>query len=250
MKIYIDFEASEEKQKIISVGCIKENGDKFYSLVNTSDPITARIEELTGICQEEIDNAPSIEKVFEDLFDWSGSELDNPEFICYGDGDFDFVNNTFYDAKSLKAASMLGYIYLNMFDCSDEIKTHFYVNKTISLEKLAKYFDPNLIEQNHNALEDAKLLKMVYEGIKKGINTTKVFNEYLDPNKYPDQVKKVVQLKGDSIVNEFNNIKEAVEWLKKQPNNKGPQYLKDADLKIKRAATTSGKYFDSNWRII
>lgn len=44
MKYYIDFEASEAEQKVISIGCVREDGDKFYSLVKVDDPITSKIE--------------------------------------------------------------------------------------------------------------------------------------------------------------------------------------------------------------
>ncbi len=251
MKHYIDFEASEALQKIISVGCVREDGEEFYLLVYTDDPITPRIEEITGITQEDIDDARSIDDVFTEFYDWCNRDDEVPEFICYGDGDYEFVSNTFYDASSFKAASMLGYIYLNMSDCSDEIKRHFYVNKTISLEKLARYFDPDFIEQNHNALDDAKLLKIVYEGMKKDTNASySSFTEYLDPRRYPDEVRKVLRMNGNTVLEEFKNIKEAVEWVKKQPNDKGPQYVKDAAEKIKKAAKDGGKYFKSNWRIL
>ncbi len=54
MYYYIDFEASEAEKKIISVGCICEDGREFYSLVNTDDPITFRITQITGITQEKL----------------------------------------------------------------------------------------------------------------------------------------------------------------------------------------------------
>ncbi|MBR3228428.1 MAG: hypothetical protein IKF68_07800 [Erysipelotrichaceae bacterium] len=175
---------------------------------------------------------------------------ETPHFMCYGNGDFDFIYNTFYDAQSLKASAMLGYLYLDLYDVSDEIREHFYVNKTISLEKLAKHFDKNASEQNHNALDDAKLLKMVYEGIRKGKAEVSVFDEYLDPKRYPDQVRKVIRMNGDVILDEFANMKEAVKWIRSQPNDKGAQYIKDAEDKIKRAARDGGRYFRSNWRIL
>lgn len=70
MKYYIDFEASEAEQKIISVGCIREDGQEFYSLVKVDDPITPKIEEITGLTQDDIDNAPLSEEVFSNLYDW------------------------------------------------------------------------------------------------------------------------------------------------------------------------------------
>ncbi len=249
MKYYIDFEASEAEQKIISVGCIREDGQEFYSLVNVDDPITLRIEEITGISQEEIDNAPLGKEVFSNLYDWlTQDEL--PEIMCYGDGDFDFVYHSMESATCLKESSILSYLYLNMIDVSEEIKEHFYVNKTISLEKLGKHYNPDMEDQNHNALDDAILLKNVYEQMKNNNKELNTFTEYLDPRRYPDQVRTVLRLNGDTILQEFKNLDEAVTWLKTQPNEKGPSYLKDAAEKIKKAAKENGKYFKSNWRIL
>ena len=105
MKYYIDFEASENEKKIISVGVLREDGEEFYSLVYSDDPITPRIEEITGISQEEVDQAPSSKEVFEKLFDWCMEKEDMPEFVNYGDGDLDFVYSNFLSATSLKEAA-------------------------------------------------------------------------------------------------------------------------------------------------
>ncbi|MBR3228427.1 MAG: hypothetical protein IKF68_07795 [Erysipelotrichaceae bacterium] len=69
MNCYIDFEASEAQHRIISVGCIREDGEEFYSLVRTDDPITPRITKITGIVQEEVDAAPSVSEVFSSFYD-------------------------------------------------------------------------------------------------------------------------------------------------------------------------------------
>ena len=135
-------------------------------------------------------------------------------------------------------------------DVSEEIKEHFYVNKTISLEKLGKHYNPDMEDQNHNALDDAILLKNVYEQMKSNNKELNTFTEYLDPHRYPDQVRTILRLNGDTILQEFKNLEEAVAWLKTQPNDKGPQYLKDAAEKIKKAASEGGKYYKSNWRIL
>lgn len=250
MKYYIDFEASENEKKIISVGVLREDGEEFYSLVYSDDPITPRIEEITGISQEEVDQAPSSKEVFEKLFDWCMEKEDMPEFVNYGDGDLDFVYNNFLSATTLKEAAMLSFLYMNMYDCSQELKDFFYVNKTISLEKLGKYFDHSMGEQNHNALDDAKLLKMVYDKMKSGERNFDAFLEYVDPHRYPDQVRKVLRLNGNTVLEEYNNLKEAVDWIRKQPNDKGPKYLQNAEEKIKHAAKNASRYFGCNWRIL
>ena len=124
------------------------------------------------------------------------------------------------------------------------------MNKTISLEKLAKYFDKNMGEQNHNALDDAKLLKMVYDKMKSGSRNFDAFLEYVDPEKYPDVVKRVLRLKNNEVVEEYKNLKEAVAWVMAQPNDRGSKYVQNAGEKIKHAAKNQSRYFDCNWRIV
>lgn len=246
----MDFEASEARQQIISIGCVTESGREFYSLVYTDDPITFRIEEITGISQEDVDNAPNSSEVFERFYDWCNEDKEMPEFVCYGSSDPEFVYNNYLEATTLKEAAMLSYMYVNLYDCSEEMKEHFYVNKTISLEKLGQYYDHDMGAQTHNALDDARLLKMVSEKMKEGKKENNVFNEYFDTRRMPSEVKKVLAMHGDVIHREFNSMAEAVAWVKNQPNDKGPSYLKDADEKIKKAAQSGGKYFNCNWRIL
>ena len=250
MNYYIDFEASEAEKKIISVGCICDDGREFYSLVNTDDPITFRITQITGITQEDVDSAPSSETVFSDFYDWCYSEEEMSQFICYGDGDFDFVYSNIQSATGYKESLILSYLYVNMYDCSQEMKDHFLVNKTISLEKLGQHYDESMGDQNHNALDDAKLLKMVYEKMNSGETENNVFNEYLTPGRIPAQIRKVVRLQGNTVVNEFDSLSEAVKWLRSQPNDKGSSYLNNAEEKIINAARNNSKYFNSFWRIL
>ena len=250
MKYFIDFEASEDRCEIISIGCVREDGEEFYSLVHSDDPITPRIEEITGLSQKDIDGAPKAREVFESFFDWCSRDESFPEFVNYGSKDIEFVYNTYLNAVSLKEASILSFLYINMYDCSEELKQFFYVNKTISLEKLAKYFDKNMGEQNHNALDDAKLLKMVYDKMKSGSRNFDAFLEYVDPEKYPDVVKRVLRLKNNEVVEEYKNLKEAVAWVMAQPNDRGSKYVQNAGEKIKHAAKNQSRYFDCNWRIV
>lgn len=250
MRYYIDFEASEIEKKIISVGVLSEDGREFYSLVYTDDPITQKISEITDISQEDIDEAPGSDEVFGDLYDFCLIDEEMPEFINYGTADAEYVYNNFLSAVSFKEAAMLSYLYLNMYDCSDDIKSFFYVNKTISLEKLGQYFDSEMAEQNHNALDDARLLKMVYDRMKNNDRSAAIFKEYINPLKMPDEVKKVLRMNGDTIIEEYDDLDKAVQWAKSQPNDKGHKYLMNADEKIRHAARTNGKYFGFNWRIV
>ena len=250
MKYYIDFEASETERKIISIGCVREDGEEFYSLVHTDDPITERIEELTHISQKDIDDAPEATEVFERFYDWCATDDSLPEYICYGDGDYEFIDNTLSSAVTLKESAILSNIYMNMYDCSEDIKEFFYVNKTISLEKLGKHFMPDMDDQNHNALDDARLLKLVYEKMKSGSRDINEFGEYMDSHRQPAVARKVLRLNGDNILNEFNGMEEAVAWIRSQPNSKDARYINGADEKIRKAAREGSKYFGSNWRIL
>lgn len=56
MNFYIDFEATQFSEEIISIGCVSENDKMFYCLVKPSDPkkITKFITELTGISAEKV----------------------------------------------------------------------------------------------------------------------------------------------------------------------------------------------------
>lgn len=71
MKYFIDFEAMQFSNEIISVGCVSENGEKFYSLVQPqkAEKITEFITSLTGITYEELFSAPSADKVFSEFYE-------------------------------------------------------------------------------------------------------------------------------------------------------------------------------------
>ena len=249
MKYYIDFEASDAEE-IISVGCVDENGREFYSLVHSDDLISADIQKLTGLSQEMVSAAPLADEVFESFYDWCNASEEMPDFICYGDSDHSFVNNTFFLCNSLKAASILSYIYMNMEDCSEEIRNFFYVNKTISLQKLALHFDENIPEQNHNALDDAKLLKMVYEGIGHDERRIDSFNEYLNPYKIPGQITKILRINNGVIEEEYADMAAVRVWMIAQNSDKNPSYLNNFEDKIRKAVKEGSRYFGFHWRIL
>lgn len=96
MKYFIDFEATQFSQEIISVGCIREDGQTFYALVAPKKgKITPFITNLTGITAEMIDSAMSAEAVFSRFYDWLFENPDDmPEFIVWGGADGDFVRHT------------------------------------------------------------------------------------------------------------------------------------------------------------
>lgn len=85
MKYFIDFEATQFSQEIISIGCIREDGQTFYALVAPKKgKITPFITNLTGITAKMIDSAMSADAVFSKFYDWLFENLDDaPEFfVC------------------------------------------------------------------------------------------------------------------------------------------------------------------------
>lgn len=72
MKYFIDFEATQFSEEIISVGCKREDGETFYALVRPIEgKITPFITNLTGITAEMVEEAMSPDTVFEMFYDWA-----------------------------------------------------------------------------------------------------------------------------------------------------------------------------------
>ena len=59
-------------------------------MVYADDSITPRIEEITGISQEKIDNASRGSEVFADFYDKLSEDADVSRIILYGNGDVEF----------------------------------------------------------------------------------------------------------------------------------------------------------------
>lgn len=167
MKYFIDFEATQFSNEIISVGCVREDGDTFYSLVNVAkNKMTNFITELTGITKEDIEIAPSSDEVFTKFYDWLSQDKSRAQFFCYGNNDIGFIKKNLNKTTTIKAQMALSIIALHLVDYSKSVSRHFGLIKSISLKKvLAYYRQVEEVEQNHNALEDALFLKEVYEKI-------------------------------------------------------------------------------------
>ena len=72
MNFYLDFEATRFSNRIISIGCAAENGNTFYTLVKPVNKakVDRFITELTGITNEMLQEAPSADEAFNQLFDF------------------------------------------------------------------------------------------------------------------------------------------------------------------------------------
>lgn len=167
MNYFVDFEATQFSNEIISIGCVREDGTEFYSEVRAKKKITNFITSLTGITNEQNKMADSSDEVFSHFFDWL-MQFPNERaiFYCYGNTDINFIKKNLDLTKNIKAQAALSIMGMNLHDYSAITKTHFGLVKNISLIKLVAYYrGVESIEQTHNALEDARFLKEIYSHI-------------------------------------------------------------------------------------
>ena len=129
MKFYLDFEATRFSNRIISIGCVAENGKTFYTLVKPGKKkkVDKFITELTGITNEMLEGAPSADQAFAQLADWfeENSSGIAPEFYCYGDSDAVFIQHTLADMEDTKACLCAMAIAGNLIDYAGIVKKFF-----------------------------------------------------------------------------------------------------------------------------
>ena len=263
MNYFIDFEATQFSNGIISIGCVSEDGRMFYSIVNTKHKITSFITNLTGLTAAEIKEAPEPEEVFTKFYDWCEIENDIPHFFCYGNCDKDFVRRNFQECKNFKAASMLAYIFADMEDLSKKVKTHFGLCQNIGLKKVYDYYTGNDTIQQHNALEDAEMLKIVYENMNKKDPEFEAFPEYQQAQfikKAQEQTSNsnnkdwnytVTRMKNGKVIEEYPTLLAAVQWAYEQIPE-GPERertnIKNIAKEIRKAAKDpTKKYRNFKW---
>ncbi|WP_416150567.1 exonuclease domain-containing protein [Salipaludibacillus sp. HK11] len=64
----------QKGDRILSIGATKVNGNKiseeepFYSLINTTEPLSETVRDITGITSKELIDAPPVEEVLMDFF--------------------------------------------------------------------------------------------------------------------------------------------------------------------------------------
>ncbi|MFD2680140.1 exonuclease domain-containing protein [Bacillus seohaeanensis] len=69
----------QKGDKILSIGAVKVIGDQvmenetFYSVVNCIEPLSEEVKELTGICDAELAEAPLLEHVLREFYQFIGS---------------------------------------------------------------------------------------------------------------------------------------------------------------------------------
>ena len=274
MNFFIDFEAAQFTNEIISIGCINENGDTFYSLVKPEGKITKFITDLTGITNEMLVDAALPNEVFSDLFDWCMRKSPNEQnvFYCYGNTDVQFLKANIKRSTNFKAGAMLSYIKSSLTDYAPKVKVHYGLIKPINLGKIANYIRGNEIEQNHNSLDDACLLKYVFEKVEsspiddtcaelaeyriEGTIEEGPVETYIDMKKDPHRVFIGKDKRGKKIYKGFNSLDDAAEYLITHEMNHGKNKITITEAthsrimnKIRNAAMQKKKYCDKYWYI-
>ena len=223
MKYFIDFEASQFAEEIISVGCVDELGRSFYSLVRPRRPqkVTSFITNLTGITREEVLAAPSANDVFEAFYRW----LDKDEaigFYCYGDCDRRFALNTIAGVTCFDAQLSLSLIIATMSDFSVELRRHFKMKRSIGLAKVVSYYRGEEVVQRHNSLDDARYLREVYLRAQNEVIETCPFEEPPKPEVEAIHTgKRSVRATRGSTEMTFASCGKAAEWIAKNLLKRG-----------------------------
>lgn len=270
MKYFIDFEATQFSMEIISVGCVREDGQTFYALVAPKEgKITPFITNLTGITAEMVKTAMTPDSVFSQFYDWVfKNQSDIPEFIVWGDSDTDFAKHTCHHVETLKAKMVLGYICGNTKNYAKVCKKNLKWASNHSLINTLKRFNPSA-EQNHNSLDDAILLKELYNFIE---NTPREIldEKFADWKKTPNNSAfnpVPPQPKWDHagypvgticIINShkvatctFQDIESAALWLKEnkcKKDNYDNFNLEQTMRKLNTAVNCNQSYYGMKWR--
>jgi len=201
MKYFLDFEASQYDERIISFGCVDENGRSFYSLVRPKHErtITSFITKLTGLTYSMLANAPTADEVFTSFGYWLGENAENAEFYVYGNRDKHFVVHTKSELTSTSALHICNLLTNKIIDFNKRgVEKKFNENLAL-ITVLAYYRQAPITSQKHNALEDAFWLREVYFFIERDPNEyTKAFSDKLRI-KYP-KVKIDKKEKADSVI--------------------------------------------------
>lgn len=173
MKFYVDFEATQFSERIISIGCVAETGETFKTLVKPAngEQVNQFITDLTGITNEDLDNAPDADTAFLAFFNWIqditylNMDPDMPEYFCYGDCDKRFIKKTMKYMTNVTAYTFAVSMSTLMVDFSSIVKDYFKAKSKIGLKRIYTLLLAEEVVQHHDALEDAVMLQYVADNL-------------------------------------------------------------------------------------
>lgn len=257
MKYFIDFEATQYTHEIIQIGCVREDGKEFSSLVQPRKlkHVTKNITELTGIARDELKNEKNSDAVFSEFFDWLSNDKTKADFFCYGNSDIIFVQNNIKKCtRNIKAQAALSLIAANLTDVSELVKSHFRLAMPPSLKKVMAYYFPEDEHICHDALSDAEMLRAVYTAMMKEKNVIGI--------PFPDHIGSPVFTNGEDLdrfviirsgngqaETMYETLDEASQFVLAlvKMQCKSEMKLESARKKVLSAINCKKKYFGYDW---
>jgi DNA polymerase III epsilon subunit-like protein len=241
MNFYLDFEATRFSNRIISIGCVAENGATFDTLVKPVNKakVDKFITELTGITNAMLADAPTADEAFNRLFDFI--ELNNddsePKYYVYGNSDADFLEHTVKYMTDTRACVCAQAIKGSLIDYATTVQKFFTMKNNVALRKVYMVVQSQKeCIQKHNALEDAMMLQAVVEHMH---DNCKPADKEIIMNIASDRIYKPKLKSAPAIFTNWNNYSKfeaptnASEdsWvIKAQDQHKGgPMYFNDLD---------------------
>ena len=261
MNFYIDFEATQPEQEIISIGAVAENGATFYSLVRpTHSVVTPFIVKLTGITNEDLRDAKSIDEVFKKFYIWlyeQEHDLTKWNFYSYGKDDITFLKNSLVGVTSELHLMVASIMIATMKDYSQNVCRYFCCQNT-SLLHAYNYLHNIETKQKHNALEDAEMLAKIASKIDGTSPMTYCpFNQKasVENEEFEWPVGKVITrtLGKQTKIREYVDLRSAIEWIiettvgKKARSNTSRKKMAQ---KILKSIEENKKYHNYMWEII
>lgn len=259
MNFYIDFEATQPEQEIISVGVVSERGDSFQAYVKPQfSKVSQFVTQLTGITQDMLNQAEDLNLVFYDLYDWCHKQesfITKWNFFSYGDADIDFLKHSLQNIKGEKQLIISSIMIAKMKDYSKNVKKFF--QGSVSLIKAFNFLKAIDSTQNHNALEDAKMLAEVFKKVESADKPLQSYPFHIGNNatsqcyQFPIGKFYCKGIGKNATEREFVDIHNAITWL---INNKMSADVREnvhrdrVAKKIMKAIRQKNTYMEYTWR--
>ena len=278
MNFYLDFEATQFSNRIISIGCTNEKGAKFKTFVKPKDgKVNDFITKLTGITKEMLENAPSADEAFNAFAEWAYANSENtaPKYFCYGNSDAGFIDATIRTMSDFKAISFAASIKSLLTDYALEVAKYLCSGRIALKKVVALIEETDEVEQRHDALEDAEMLRKVVENLQTKctpadiakLATMKSASRHNAPNifiSWPDKPSEKfladtlanetnykIKCESDSAVKHFDSADTATLWaIKYLMKGKSPKRQNDIDTiksRIGTAIYNGEKYCGFKW---
>ena len=268
MNFYLDFEATQFSERIISIGCIADNGASFKTLVKPvkNEKVNAFITQLTGITNEMLEDAPTADEAFNAFYEFVKNNNDGgtPTYYCYGNCDTKFIKHTVSGMNDFQAIMFASSIQALLVDYSAVVKSYL-STRGLALKKLVALIrQVDEVEQNHDALDDAIMLKECYEGLDTLdkdalVNAPATVKQASSNNAFNEAYNKLIEEHGklSSIKMSGHNFSKEeqvylkqlrTEWANVKPADvSGDATAETYHTKLTHIRTGAVKYFSEPW---